>query len=47
MNNQNEEINLSIEYLNDNKHVLNLKEAKTKKNIFRRQGKLKIRIAPR
>ena len=31
MNNQNEEINLSNEYLNDNKHVLNLKEAKTKK----------------
>ena len=31
MNNQNEEIKLSNEYLNNKKQVLKLKEAKTKK----------------
>ena len=33
MSNQNEEIKLSNEYLNNNKQVLKLKEAKTKKCI--------------
>ena len=42
MNNQNEEINLSNESLKGNKHVLNLKEAKTKKMFLKDRENSKL-----